>query len=218
MKINLQANVDSQASEYCYHQFVRFIEEPSPEKTFFCGCNLKMIRFNDDGSFDEKYARKNKKYYKKWKDYDGVVWIIRIARGFVFLTDKNEFYRTEKAPFAPVHAEPMKLRVGVKYLSETKPDDLFQQRYESAKWRLYSKLGHIPGTRQSLFNRMMELPTGCMSLLDKNVPLGVEVVGEDGIVREIPDAASITMSGDKVIVTSLKDGPIYLDKSRNMRS
>ena len=65
---------------------------------------------------------------------------------------------------------------------------------------------------------MMELPTGCMSLLDKNAPLGVEVIGEDDIVREIPDAASITMSGDKVIVTSLKDGPIYLDKSCNMRS
>lgn len=218
MKVNLQANADYLSSEYLLHQFARFVENSSPNDSFFFGDKesyekgLKLIRFNDDGGFDEAYARK-KKAYKKWKDYDSIVWAIRTRGGFVFLTDKKEFYRTIKAPFTPVHVEPMKLSVGAKLLSGVEADSLINSRYRGAKWWLHCEDGSIPSSTRSLFERVMLCPAGSMRLQYPNLELKIMVEDKDGKTKIIPDAVLLTMlNNNEVIVTSLKEGPIILKK------
>ncbi|MBR3177042.1 hypothetical protein IKF25_03700 [Candidatus Saccharibacteria bacterium] len=217
MKINLQANADYLTSEYSFHHFAEFAENSSPNDTLYFGdeeCyekGLKLIRFNDDGGFDEAYARK-KKNYKKWKDYDSIVWVIRTRGGFVFLTDKNEFYRTMKVPFGPVHVEPMELATGAKLLSEVKPDELVNSRYQGAKWWIHCEGRDIPRSTLSLFERVMLCPTGNMKLQYLNLKLEIKVEDKNGGIKSIPDAVMLTMLNDEVIVTSLKEGPILLKK------
>lgn len=219
MRIHIQPNADSQSSEYYYRHYVDFMKTAKVGDSFYVGdkeCyehGLKIIPFCDDGSFDDKNARSKKKF-KKWKDYESVVWIIRTKKAFVILSEAGKFYKTSEAPFIPVDAEEFDQYEGAKLLSEVEPNELVNNGYKGCRWELLVEDGSpIPNTVKRSVEKLITYPFGGMKLrFSDDLRLSIVATSDDGRSRTIPEPFSLTMDGDDVIVTSLKEGPIKLSK------
>ena len=219
MKIAVFPNIESHSSLCAYAQFVRFTrqfksfeaanmrdEDYEEQKT-----GLKLMHFNDNDTVDEPSTWNSDDKMKNWFEYESIFWLIRTDKGFVIYTSANKFYQTKEAPLAPVIAEEIKYEVGVDILSKVKLRKNLGMNFSVCEWMLCCDEGWLPSKvrvtylkfRKGRINRI-----NLRKISDGSAKVQVMTAGGNTII--LGDVINIVRRDDKVIATTIADGPIIL--------